>query len=54
MNADQLKQYMKINKKLKKAKKHMAKGKAGASARVSEWEQELTLHVLKHGKPFGH
>jgi hypothetical protein len=47
------KQFLKIRKKLWKARKHAAKGKTGAAERVKGWEGDLLMHVAKHGKPSG-
>ena len=47
------KQFLKLHKRLTKAKKHAAKGKPGAAERVKEWGGDLLMHVAKHGKPNG-
>jgi len=50
---DHEKQFRKIHKRLTKARKHAAKGKAGAAARKAQYELDLLAHVTKHGKPQG-
>lgn len=47
------KTYHKIRKRLMKAKAHAAKGKAGATERREQYEQDLLVHVTRHGKPHG-
>jgi len=43
---EQTKQFDKLKKRLRKAKKY-------AADRVSRWSQTLIDHVLRHGRPLG-
>ena len=51
---DVTKQFLKLKKRVRTAKKHAAKGKVGADARHSAWSQALLIHITKHGKPQGY
>ncbi|SOE97193.1 hypothetical protein SAMN05414139_10272 [Burkholderia sp. D7] len=47
---DERKKFAKIMKRLKKARKHNAKGKVGAVDRVRLWEKRLDGYYLTYGK----
>jgi len=47
------KRFHKIRKRLIKARAHAAKGKDGAAERKKNYEEDLSAHILKHGKPHG-
>lgn len=50
---DTHKSFLKIRKRLIKAKAHAAKAKEGAADRKKQYEQDMLAHVMKHGKPQG-